>query len=43
MSGVFCFLPFFDAIRKGGESERIRSDTPSAPIPALKGTPVCIG
>ena len=24
MSGVFCFLPFFDAIRKGGDSEGLR-------------------
>ncbi|ALE12593.1 Hypothetical protein RY69_327 [Bifidobacterium breve] len=43
MSGVFCFLPFFDAVRKDGESECIRFDTPSAPMPALREAPVCNG
>ncbi|WP_254150159.1 hypothetical protein, partial [Bifidobacterium bifidum] len=35
--GSFCFLPFFDAIRKDGDSECSRFDTPSAPMPALGG------
>ncbi|MFQ8700859.1 MAG: hypothetical protein ACLR9H_02295, partial [Bifidobacterium breve] len=39
----FCFLPFFDAIRKDGESECIRFDTPSTPMPALREAPVCSG
>jgi len=43
MSGVFCFLPFFDAIRKDGESDCIRFDTPSAPMPALRGRPFATG
>ena len=36
-------LPFFDAVRKDGESECIRFDTPSAPMPALREAPVCNG